>query len=255
MSTAVWRFPAQARLCGLLVLLLLASCAPGTVTTAPQGPSAQDVWTRFHQSSTSSGREQALDAFGVRASLNIATPERSSRVVFRFWGNLDGALRVDLEAGVGASLAMWREGEDGFLAYVPERRTAYTHADSRAAMAAFGLPLPLNMRELALVVTGRLDQWAPREYDKAVPGPEDGYAYRIRRAGQVYTLFLDRAGRPLELVQNPPGDAAAWRMAFLSLAPARELGADAASGRETLWVPRRMKLTRGADHTALLYVK
>ncbi len=109
------------------MVLLAASCARH-VSRTPGAP-AGILWQSFQEA-----RQRATltgPGLSARASLQYDGPGRKSRVVLKLWGDLGYPLRLDMEAGIGASIAMLREDAQGWTAYFPQSGEAMVNADPR----------------------------------------------------------------------------------------------------------------------------
>lgn len=235
----------------LMFLLALTACAPRkTIEPEPGVPQelqffrlAQERWATF-QDRIRTGRKGPLD-FQAMASLNYASPSSSHRVVLDFYGSTDLPLRLDLTAGIGATIALWREDSKGFTAYVPKDETAFHFPDSREGMAAFGLPLPYGLQDLAQLITGRWSVLVPAEYESAMAvnkdRPEGPIRYTLQGPGGSFQLTLDEEALPA--AYTSPG-AESWELTF----------SDVEKGPAGL-TPGRIRMVRTPQEKALLILK
>lgn len=241
-------------LCTALVLLLvlgMSACAPKRPAELEPGVSpemrffrlAQERWDTF-QNRMQAGREGPLQ-FQAKASLNYASPSSSHRVVLDFYGSTDLPLRLDLTAGIGATIALWREDAIDFTAYVPDEKTAFHFPDSKQGMAAFGLPLPYGLQDLAQLITGRWSALVPEEYESAVAvnenRPEGPIRYTLRGPGGTFQLTLDEEALPA--AYTSPG-AGSWELTFSNV----EKGPAGMT-------PGRIRMVRSPQEKALLTLK
>lgn len=204
----------------VILLLALVGCTRRTPPPVPGsqtgGPSL--VWQAFQANWCAGTPAQGI---GVKASLYYSRPHngstRGNRTVVEFWGDLALPLRLNVSAGVGSSLAFILENHDGLLAYYPGSHRAYMHGDPVAGAQRLGLPLPFSLEDLAHVLAGDLSLLTPPTYDTAreltsngdgVAGWEFGF-----NGGDVASLRLDEAGRPLRLVGLEPSGAQ-WSLDF-----------------------------------------
>ncbi|MBG0775604.1 MAG: hypothetical protein H0S85_04125 [Desulfovibrionaceae bacterium] len=192
-------------------LLLGAGCArKGAV--APGGPSpdaaavaeARVLYDRFHAAASPGA------GFSAAASMNLETPSARRRVLLRLWGDAAGPVRLDLLAGVGVTAGLWREGPEGFTAFMPQAATAYRYPSGREGLAAFGLPSPFSLRELALALCGDFAQLFPSEYGRVRVVPGTGFEYSFPRKEGEWRLVLDAAGRPVSCAGG--AGESAWRL-------------------------------------------
>ena len=226
------------------VLLCLGAVLAGCAPVQGPGPETRDdapqaLWQRFRSGAEANGTSPA---FSLTSSLNYSGPQQQTRIVIHFWGNADYPLRMDLQAGIGAIFSYWREDAQGFTAYVPEEKAAYLHEDGRLGMAAFGFSFPFSLRELALFLTGRVNELLPQDYETALVLPDKGVEFGFMEAGRRFTLVLDPDGRPREMTSP---DIPPWRLEVRAYMD--EPGLE--------FVPSRIRITRDPEETILLTLK
>ena len=143
------------RTLGLFALLVFAmpGCAPKKAVM-PEDEAAF-TWQAF--AAKASAAEKGSGPYRISSNLRYSVKGESQRVSGILWSNAtDGSpLRLDLVAGVGNIVAMIREDEQGFTAYVPSEKTAYVHPGGSRALTAFGVPIPLTLHDLAMMASGR----------------------------------------------------------------------------------------------------
>ncbi|MFP4034336.1 MAG: hypothetical protein ACLFT5_02390 [Desulfovermiculus sp.] len=193
----------------LLLLLCLAgilwaglqACAP---VSAPRQellpPDPDRVWSDFEHNFTSRGDLP----FWIKASLNFSGPERSHRSTFEFWGHTGLPLRLDLMAGIGVTVSLWRIDENGLLAYYPRQRVAYLGPDSSQGLEHLGFPCPLSVQGLADILTGQAASSLPSTYNSASPKSERQTEYRFSRQSRIQSLILDEQGRITSMAGEHP---------------------------------------------------
>jgi len=242
-----------AALAALALALALWGCGPKALRE--DAPPAAALWAAFDGART---RADGLTrGFSASGSLNYAGPNKSMRMELELWGNPgDGplgpgtpgqgrqrqTLRMDMSAGFGTPVALWREDARGIEGYFPGERTRYVHADPRAGAARMGLGVPLSLGDLAALVCGSYAGLVPAHYTAVRPSPDGGYVYEFSGPQPVSSLTLDAAGRPVVLAGRLQG--VAWTL---------ETGAfDEAA---TLPEPRRLALRTGDGATAIVRIK
>jgi len=219
------------RLCPWLPVVALAGLLAGCAARpAPQAPPAIEAAEATHiprpdpadAAFTAFRRDYArvpsnAVALFVGASFTFTSPKRNNRTVLEFCGNFDLPLRLDVRAGIGTSLAHFREDETGLLAFYPDRREAYALSDPVRGARMLELPLLFSLKELGLAVAGSVSSLVPERYRSAGPGPDGGFVYAFE-PGRVESLTLSAAGRPLALtgVLAPRGErpGGPWRLEF-----------------------------------------
>lgn len=181
---------------GALVLALCLVLAAGAWGCAKRGGSvpARQLWETFSQR-----RAGAAGAAGIlaTASLHYAEGGKSHRVTLKLWGAPDLPLRLDMAAGIGAAVAMLREGAGGWAGYFPSEGAAYESRSALRGQRALGMDLPFTLRELAGLVTGTYAGFAPDGYAAATPLPGGGARFEFARGGSVTGMTLDAQGRPV----------------------------------------------------------
>ena len=239
------RFPrTSALLVAALLVLLTAACARH-VATRPAAP-ARVLWQSFMDSRRSAA--QAGPGLMGRASLQYDGPGRKSRVVLKLWGNLGYPLRLDMEAGIGASIAFLREDARGWTAYFPQSGEAAVNHDPRRGLASLGVDAPLSLADLAGLATGTYEGLAPDDYALAEPSGDGGWTYSFPDQGPALTpvsrLTLDARARPVAMSGRWAGGP--WD---LTLSRFGEDGApDAAQAR-------KMTLVRPPSTTVVIRMK
>lgn len=195
-------WPGILSLWALLSLIVgLHACAP---LTAPREKislsQANRVWKLFQQDFPS--REDV--PFWIKASLNYSGPEESRRSILELWGNTSLPLRLDLKAGLGITVSLWRIDTHGLLAYYPDQKAAYTHPDSGFALERLGFPSPFSLQELAYILTGQAAACLPPSFEQAIPQSNEHIEYRFIGSSRVQSLVLDQRGQMISMAGNQP---------------------------------------------------
>jgi len=176
----------------LFALAPLCACAPKGAARLDM-PAAQAQWASF----LAAGGAPAK-AFNLSASLNLTAPQKSTRVLLRFWGDLDRPLRLDITASMGGTFAMWREDSLGWLALYPMTNQAYTHPDTRKGLNKLGMPFPFSMKELAELITGSYTSLLPTTF-QSVKKTDKGTLYALAPKSPIASVTLDFEGKPIHL--------------------------------------------------------
>lgn len=179
----------------LCLIMALAACGPKAGSLKPGAPkaAAHELWQSF---TVPSGEE--VRSFTLSASLSVVSPQKSARLLAKFWGDLERPLRLDLSTGMGQTFAMWREDSLGWLAVYPLSNQAFTHPDTKAALSRLGMPFPFGMKELAAISCGRWGLILPGKYSSARKTPK-GFQYSLGLSSPVESVTLDFAGNPIHL--------------------------------------------------------
>lgn len=178
---------------GLFMLLAMAGCAPKAGPGALDLGQAQAFWAAF----ASDAGEQP-ESFNLSASLSVQSPQKSARLLVKFWGNLDRPLRLDLSSGMGQMFSLWREDSLGWIAVYPLSNQAFTHSDTKAALAKLGMPFPFGLKDLAAISAGRYGLIFPTTY-KSVKKSAKGFEYTLPASSPMASVTLDFEGKPIHL--------------------------------------------------------
>lgn len=205
-----------------LVLPLLLFCFACVPSPALMGDEkALQTWERY--TARAKAAEKNTGPFRVSGTLRYTGYDgQSTRVSSLLWGNgdLDSPypLRLDLIAGVGNVVAKIREDQESFLAYDPNKNTAYAHGRGLNTLVSFGVPIPLTLSDLTLLLTGRsgalLLPYAengmppmPEEYTRT----ENGFSYAVQVANLPGKLEIGDAGAPVSWSEFREGG---WAIGF-----------------------------------------
>lgn len=171
-----------------LCLVQLCACAGRFVPVDPA--EADSLWQRH---------VQAADAepapFRDDMSLRFGTEGSTRRVTALLWGNGDRTLRLDVRAGVGATLAMVRQQDAHFLLYLPMERRALFHEGPTSPLLRVGVPLPFDLFRLEALVHGRYNTVFGTGYTAAARDRQ-GTAFTLD-GGLGGTLVLSEDARPV----------------------------------------------------------
>ncbi len=195
-----------ARLLALACCLCLAACAAKAPRTPPDPGS---LWAGYLARQETLARQP--DHIEARASLWYTTPERSNRTLVALWGSLARPLRADINASMGASLGLFREDASGWTAYYPQSKEAVVHAGGGAGAGALGVNVPFSLRDVGLLLSGRLLPLTGDAPRASLPLEDGLTAFLLDGKGPAERLVLDPEGRPAEL---SGGDGEPWTVIF-----------------------------------------
>lgn len=229
------------------LLLLAAACAPKAVPPPEQKPAPllhpDQVWQRFRQQTAGQKQDaRVIRSFDCNAALHYAGPKAKSRVVLHFWGNLERPLRLELATSLGSTVALWREDDAEFLAYLPDKETAYLHQDGRLGMAAFGINLPFTLQELALLLNGRIADILPQQYTTVRKTKEGNFLFTLGDEKRRFSLLLTPQSVPEGMSTLGPDP---WSLEFS--------GSLEDEGLPEL--PRKITMQRASGERAILIIK
>lgn len=252
-------FPLRILALAVLVLSTCVACAQRTAELGPQVggspqaslPSSEDqqaeeVWRRF--STQAATAETMSGPFRISANLRYTDPKgESGRVSALLWGNGGESpypLRLDLTAGVGTVVSKIMEDSSRLLAYTPSEKTAYIQEGEKRNLSSFGVPIPLTLGDLTLLLTGRAGQLFLPGGAQAVTLPP----YR-KLSAESFSFTLPSAQLPGVLELSQLGAPLSWK-------ELREQGwtiAMEASDANPLQ-PRRLRISHPGGYSALIVV-
>ncbi|WP_152512979.1 hypothetical protein [Desulfovibrio sp. X2] len=204
-----------------LILLCCLGAAACAVRRAGPPPDPSQVWAAYL------AREKQLQAappeIQLRASLWYTTPKRSNRTLVNLWGSLDGPLRVDLNASMGASIGLFREDDAGWTAYYPQSNEAFVSVSANGTASGFanghegagsgvlGARVPFSLHDVARLLTGRVLPLTGSTARSAAPGEDGLTVFTLDASAAAKSLTLDPDGRPVAL---SGGTTEPWSIAF-----------------------------------------
>lgn len=177
----------------LFACLTLVACAKTPLMPVSEGEPAR-IWQAMEALSA-----QATGAYRMQLSMRFGAEGDTRRVTGILWGNGEGAIRLDVMAGVGAVIAKIAEDGNDFLVYLPRENNVYFHEGSNRPLLKVGVPVPFDLLQLADLLTGRFAQ---------LFGSEPQAASILKTGGVEYALTGAMAGK-LEL--NSAGTPVKWR--------------------------------------------
>lgn len=177
----------------LLLAATLAACARAPLAPVSEGESAR-AWQEMQAASDS-----VKGPYRLQLSMRFGEEGDTRRVTGILWGNGDDALRLDVMAGVGATIAKIAEAGDDFLVYLPRENKAYFHQGANRPLLKVGVPVPFDLAQLADLLTGRF---------ASVFGKEPAGGEALADGGAIYELEGALAG---ELRLNQRGYPVSWK--------------------------------------------
>ncbi len=136
----------------LLVLLILCLCACAKSVPAPSisFEDSEKHWQRYVDSGAIN-----IGPFRTQMSLRFGVEGNTRRVTAILWGNNHEELRLDVNAGIGVSVAKIYESEQVFLIYAPREDVAYIHHGTQKPLFQAGVPIPFNLHQLTQIIEGK----------------------------------------------------------------------------------------------------
>jgi hypothetical protein len=184
-------FPAH--LACVLAFVCAFGCVPKKGALSPAEGQEKALWAAFIAPAAEKEK-----AFSLSASLNLQSPQKSARLLAKFWGNLERPLRLDLSTGLGQTFSLWREDELGWIAVYPLSNQAFTHADTKSGLSRLGMPFPFGLKDLAAIAAGRYGLILPAHY-RSVKKTAKGFEYLLAPPSAVASVTLDFEGKPIHL--------------------------------------------------------
>jgi hypothetical protein len=169
---------------------------------------ARGIWQRFASRAVLGGNING--PFRINAALRYSDPQtKNTRVNALLWGNgmrnQPWPLRLDIRAGIGTVVVKAEEKRDSLTAYIPDENTAYVKSGDDRGLTSFGVPIPMDLADLAMMLSGR---------PGALFMPFDGGATMPawRESGKANMEFqLQDSRLPGILTLSPDGLPLAWR--------------------------------------------
>lgn len=211
-------------------LLALAACAR-PVSQAPELP-ADEIWQKMLAASAA-----AQGPYRMQLSMRFGEEGNTRRVTAVLWGNGDADIRLDVMAGVGATVAMVAETRKDFVVYTPQDNKAYYNAGPNRPVLKIGIPVPFDLGTLAEILNGNLAAAFGNAPVSSAPLENGNVAYEL--GGQLAgTLELDSVGAPVSWRQESGG----WRMQFTN-------------EDEAPYLPHSVKLSNRQGQMAIILIK
>ncbi len=228
-----------------LVLLSLALCGCPSLHQGTGGDAvnADTAWGKF----TSRADAAALTDEPFRITTNLRYTGKNgenARVSGILWGNNTQAspLRLDMTSSIGTTVANVREDKRTFSAYSVSENTLYTHPRGQNTLVTFGVPIPLTLHDLTLLMTGKggtLFLPANKKEPTGQTASEKGTFFPVLKAPLAGIIELSEQGIPLSW-REPSGNG--WIITFEpdATAPMR---------------PRRLIIRHPDGYEAIIVVK
>lgn len=225
-------------LCCICSLALLAACArqPSLDMTPENQAKLEERWQAF----SALGQHSPLAPYRLQMSLRFGTEGDTRRVTALFWGNSQRRLRLDVMAGVGATVAKILEDGQHFLVYSPTDNKAYFYQGAAKPLLQVGVPVPFNLEHLADLLNGRYSAVFGKNFTTGHLMPGDLAQYTLEGTpGGVLTL--DQAGLPVAWSEK--GDSGkGWKM-------------EVAYDNTTPPLPQRLNLVHSNGKRAIVLIK
>ncbi len=203
-----------------LGLMTLSLCACAKPSMPPIDSNADAVWKSYAQSAHTLNKP-----FRNQLSLRYGVEGQTDRVSALLWGNSSQTLRLDISASVGITVAKILESPDNFTLYIPQEEVAYVHEGQSKESFNIGIPLPLSLEHVSLLLQGHYGTvfglqfdgmpMPLREADVLLLGnpevPEDAVAYALEEGDFRGKLVLNTLGQPVFWQED---SSTGWTMEF-----------------------------------------
>lgn len=250
---------------GLVALCLMSACAKPVVhapnTVAPESQAAS-AWQNYEKYSHAMQSHHA--PYRVSASLRYDSHGNGHRVLVYMWSNDEAAtttqmaspLRLDIVAGIGATVGQVREDANSFLMYSPNEEKVYYHQGSRKPLFSLGVPVPLSIADVTDLVLGRFSNIFGTTFNtqanrQPMLEADGDIAYSLLPQGQ---LILSPEGLVQQWREQSPNSTGKQQGWVLDITYAEPQNAQAA-----LTLPRKLTFTyygsKGIDHKAIILIK
>lgn len=215
----------------LIMAVLLCSCARPAHQPEKQ-PLAMHAWEKMLRFSS-----EQHQPYRLQLSMRFGEEGNTRRVTGLLWGNGEDSFRLDVMAGVGATVAMISENGDSFLVYAPRENKAYFHDGPSRPLLKVGVPVPIELSHLAGILTGRFADVfgaAPRN----CVAQANGNAICELAGPLPGELTLDGEGVPVRWRQQDGG----WTL-------------ELAYAEDVQFLPKSLKLRNANGKMAVILVK
>lgn len=270
-----------------LALCLMTACSKPVIHVPDTpAPAAQvgATWQAYEEYTTIMQAHHA--PYQVSASLRYDSRGNGHRVMAHMWSN-DGILqdklmqdaltatssplRLDVIAGIGATVAQVREDANSFIMYAPNEKKAYYHHGSRKPLFSLGVPVPFSLADLTDLMLGRFGNVFGTAFDtqkgqEPSLEPHGEIAYSMKNGDY---LVLSQEGLVYQWCQEGAKTATksakrGWVLHIDYAEPQNPISKEAEYINKTstpaqLPLPRKLSFTyygpKGVDHTAIVLIK
>lgn len=182
-----------------LCLACLSACSGRSALPPVPQSEAEARWQAFNALSS-----RPAGASVLSGSLRFGPVNDTRRVTYLLWSNGRPPIRLDVQAGVGRTVAKVLADSDQVLLFLPEDSKAYTGTDDPdKALRSLGLPLPLGLADMAAFLDG--------SYAEAMGNPDvEGYHAATDNPQHVVYRVISSQGRG-EVTLSPQALPVRWQ--------------------------------------------
>lgn len=182
--------------------ILVSACAKQEIKV-PTAEEQESRWQKFVQ------RKVEEKPYTLQGSLRFGDSKKTRRVNYIFWSNGAMPLRVEIMAGVGASIAKIMEDTDNIIMYFPQDKKALYmgNFDEMNPLVSLGMPVPISFYEMSLLLRGGLSQVLENLHldtvkTKSSENDHETYSYYFSSSKMDGVLQLDKDGFPIHCEIN-----------------------------------------------------
>ncbi len=182
----------------LCLFVSLCACGKSPQLPPPSHVDADALWQRY-----SADAHSPLTPFRSSFSLRFGTEGDTRRVTAILWGNSKEELRLDVNAGIGVTIAKILENHDTVLIYLPTDNVAFFHEGIQKPLFNVGVPMPLGLAHLTSILEGRYSTVFGTQRTDDIEGvsgsalPEHAVQFTLKDSAFEGTLVLDTQARPV----------------------------------------------------------
>lgn len=135
------------------ICVQMSACAASSVSL-PNIEEQESRWEKFIQ------RSIEEKPYALQGSFRFGDSKNTNRVNYIFWSNGAVPLRLDVMAGVGASIAKILESKEQILMYFVQDKQAVLmdNFDEMNPLVSLGMPVPFSFYEMSLLLRGGFNQ-------------------------------------------------------------------------------------------------
>lgn len=204
-------FKQTSMICMMCVVLFLSACS-SKQRYSVSAPSSQatavvvktDAITLWEQFILLKPISLSPKPYVLSGSLRVGYPNELRRVTYIMWSNGDLPLRVDFQAGVGASIASIEESTNQLRVFLPQNDAAYVldSKDTHKFLQHLGISVPFNFKELSVLLRGRFEVFSDAELLDIIINEEtedltDRYLYIVKLPKLFLEIRLNNKAMPV----------------------------------------------------------
>ncbi len=182
----------------LFCLILLNACAAQNELLIPDENDQENRWKLFLANKVEE------KPYTLQGSFRFGNSENTNRVNYILWSNGSLPLRVEIMAGVGASLAKVAENKKQITMYFPQEKRAVImdNFDEINPLISMGMPVPISFNEMSFILRGGFSQifkdlTLDNVKSKTTKKEYEQYTYYFSSKKMEGLVQLDKFGKPI----------------------------------------------------------